>query len=104
MKSIAADRKVALIAADATAAASESASCATPALCIERTITADMPDGQRLPPFTNQGVVWHVVRRASMAARRGVVCFFSLPLLPSLSGARRREIKHERRKETTKWI
>jgi hypothetical protein len=32
-------------------------------LCIEHSITADMADGQPLPPYTEDGVVWHVVRR-----------------------------------------
>lgn len=32
-------------------------------LCIEHSITADMADGQSLPPYTDDGVVWHVVRR-----------------------------------------
>jgi hypothetical protein len=31
------------------------------AMRIDHTITADMPDGQALPPFINDGVVWHVV-------------------------------------------
>jgi hypothetical protein len=35
------------------------------ALCIERTITVDMDDGQSLPPYIDDGVVWHVVRRAN---------------------------------------
>lgn len=65
MNPIAADRKVALIAAGATAAASESASCATPALRIEHSVNADMADGQPLPPLIEDGVVWHVVRRAN---------------------------------------
>jgi hypothetical protein len=65
MKPIAADRQVALIAAGATAAASESASCATPALCIEHSVTVDMADGQPLPPLIENGVVWRVVRRAN---------------------------------------
>jgi hypothetical protein len=43
--------------------AAPSASCATPALCIEHSVTADMADGQPLPPYTDRGVVWHVVRR-----------------------------------------
>ena len=33
-------------------------------LCIEHSITADMADGQPLPPYTDEGVVWQVVRRA----------------------------------------
>src|SRR5262249_27917785 len=33
-------------------------------LCIEHSITADMADGQPLAPYTDAGVVWHVVRRA----------------------------------------
>jgi hypothetical protein len=37
---------------------------ATPALCIEHCVTADMADGQPLPPRIEDGVVWHVVHRA----------------------------------------
>jgi hypothetical protein len=40
-----------------------SASCATPALYIEHSVTADMADGQPLPPYTDRGVAWQVVRR-----------------------------------------
>jgi len=40
-----------------------SASCATPALCIEHSVTTDMADGQPLPPCSDHGVVWQVVRR-----------------------------------------
>jgi hypothetical protein len=36
---------------------------AAPALIIEYATTADMDDGQALPPFIDDGVVWHVVRR-----------------------------------------
>jgi hypothetical protein len=36
---------------------------ATPALCIEHSVTADMADGQPLPPYTDRGVAWQVVRR-----------------------------------------
>jgi len=28
------------------------------ALCIERTTTADMDDGQSLPPFIDDGIIW----------------------------------------------
>jgi hypothetical protein len=42
-----------------------SASSATPALCIEHAVTADMANGQPLPPYIEDGVVWHVVRRAN---------------------------------------
>lgn len=70
MNPIAADRKVALIAAGASAAASESASCATPALRIEQSVSADMADGQPLPALIEDGVVWHVVRRTIAAAFR----------------------------------
>jgi hypothetical protein len=42
-----------------------SASSATPALCIEHSVTVDMADGQPLPPLVEDGVVWHVVRRAN---------------------------------------
>jgi hypothetical protein len=31
---------------------------------IDHTITADMPDGQPLPPFIENGVIWHVVCRS----------------------------------------
>ena len=34
-------------------------------LHIEYCVTSDMPDGQALPPFIEDGVVWHVVRRAN---------------------------------------
>ena len=30
---------------------------------IEHSVTADMPDGQSLPPFIEDGVVWRVVHR-----------------------------------------
>jgi hypothetical protein len=33
-------------------------------LCIEHSITADLADGQPLPPLIEDGHVWHVVRRA----------------------------------------
>lgn len=33
-------------------------------LIIELVDTADMPDGQPLPPYIDGDVVWHVVRRA----------------------------------------
>ena len=33
-------------------------------LAIEHTITADLDDGQLLPPFIEDGLVWRVVRRA----------------------------------------
>jgi hypothetical protein len=65
MNPIAAGRQAAFIAAGATAAASESASCARPTLCIEHAVTADMADGQPLPPLIEDGVAWHVVRRAN---------------------------------------
>ena len=37
---------------------------ATPTLVIEHVTTADMQDGQPLPPFIDRGVIWHGVRRA----------------------------------------
>jgi hypothetical protein len=37
---------------------------ATPTLIIEHVTTVDMRDGQPLPPFIDNGVIWHVVRRA----------------------------------------
>jgi hypothetical protein len=37
---------------------------ARPALCIEHCVTADMADGQSLPPLIEDGVVWHAVHRA----------------------------------------
>ena len=33
-------------------------------LRVEHSVTADMADGQPLPPYTDEGVVWQVVRRA----------------------------------------
>jgi hypothetical protein len=36
-----------------------------PTLVIERAVTADMDDGQPMPPFIDDGVVWHVARRAN---------------------------------------
>ena len=33
-------------------------------LRVEHSVTADMADGQPLPPYTDDGVVWQVVRRA----------------------------------------
>jgi hypothetical protein len=41
-----------------------SASSETPALCIKHSVTADMDDGQPLPPFIEDGCAWHLVRRA----------------------------------------
>jgi hypothetical protein len=38
---------------------------AAASLVIEYTITADMPDGQALPPYIDAGVTWCVVRRAN---------------------------------------
>jgi hypothetical protein len=37
----------------------------TPALWIEHSATVDMADGQPLPPLIEDGVVWHLVRRAN---------------------------------------
>lgn len=34
-------------------------------LCIEHSVTADMADGQPLPPYTDDGIVWHVARRTN---------------------------------------
>jgi hypothetical protein len=36
-----------------------------PALYVEHCMTADMVDGQPLPPLIEDGVVWHVVRRSN---------------------------------------
>jgi hypothetical protein len=33
-------------------------------LHIEHVVTSDMPDGQALPPFIEDGVVWHIVHRS----------------------------------------
>jgi hypothetical protein len=33
-------------------------------LAIEHAVTTDMDDGQPLPPFIEDRIVWHVVRRA----------------------------------------
>lgn len=41
-----------------------SASSQTLALCIEHVVTADMDDGQQLPPLIEDGFRWHVVHRA----------------------------------------
>ena len=38
-------------------------------LIIELIDTADMPDGQPLPPCINDDVVWHVVDRADARTR-----------------------------------
>lgn len=38
-------------------------------LIIEHTTTVDMPDGQPLPPWINDDVVWHVVDRADARTR-----------------------------------
>jgi hypothetical protein len=35
----------------------------TPALIIEYATTADMEDGQALPPLILDGAIWHIVRR-----------------------------------------
>jgi hypothetical protein len=40
------------------------ASRSSPALAIEHIVTADMADGQPLPPFIEDGCAWHLVRRA----------------------------------------
>jgi hypothetical protein len=34
-----------------------------PSVMVEYVDTADMPDGQPLPPYIDDGVVWRVVRR-----------------------------------------
>jgi hypothetical protein len=34
------------------------------ALVVERTTTTDMDDGQPMPPWIEDGIVWHIVRRA----------------------------------------
>lgn len=71
-------------------------------LAIEHAVTADMDDGQPLPPFIEDGYVWHVVRRAG--GRTLWRCLF-LKLLPLSTGARRREIRHKRHKKGHgKWI
>jgi hypothetical protein len=36
-----------------------------PELSVEHAVTADMADGQPLPPLIEDGIVWHVVRRAN---------------------------------------
>jgi hypothetical protein len=41
-----------------------SASSQTLALCIEHVVTVDMANGQPLPPYFDDDVVCHVVRRA----------------------------------------
>jgi hypothetical protein len=33
------------------------------ALRIEHATTSDMPDGQALPPYIEDGVIWHVIDR-----------------------------------------
>jgi hypothetical protein len=35
------------------------------AVVIEHATTADMDDGQPLPPFIEDGVIWHVARRSN---------------------------------------
>jgi hypothetical protein len=32
-------------------------------MCIDYVVTADMPNNQPLPPYIDNGVIWHVVRR-----------------------------------------
>jgi hypothetical protein len=48
-------------------------------LAIEHGVTADMPDGQALPPLIENGVPWRVVRRAD-----GCTLWRRLFLTPSL--------------------
>jgi hypothetical protein len=55
------------------------ASNTMPMLVIEHSVTANMPDGQSLPPFIEDGVVWHVVRRTD-----GCTTWRRLFLSPSL--------------------
>jgi hypothetical protein len=38
--------------------------CARQWLAIEHAVTADMADGQPMPPLIEDGLVWHMVRRA----------------------------------------
>ena len=66
-----------------------------PRLAIEYAVTADMNDGQPLPPFIEDGRVWHVVSRADGRTlwRR---LFLTSSSSPVIVGARRRRIKHER--------
>ena len=33
------------------------------ALRIDHLVTADLPDGQSLPPYLESNAIWHVVRR-----------------------------------------
>jgi hypothetical protein len=50
------------------------------ALCIEHAVTANMDDGQQLPPFIEDNVVWHVVRRLPNGRTLWRRIFFSSPV------------------------
>jgi hypothetical protein len=64
------------------------------ALNVEHTITADMADGQPLPPLIEDGILWRVVRRAGGRThwRR---LFLSSPVTPGAasSGDQSRALK-----------
>jgi hypothetical protein len=59
-------------------------------LRVEHATTVDMDDGQALPPLIEDGVVWHVVRRAN---GRTLWRSLHLKMKPSriAAGAQRRE-------------
>jgi hypothetical protein len=58
-------------------------------LVIEHAVTADMPDGQPLPPYFDNGAVWCVVRCAD--GRTTWRRIFLNTASPVAAGARRRE-------------
>jgi hypothetical protein len=47
-------------------------------LIIERAVSADMVDGQSLPPFNEHGAIWHIVHR-----ERGKALWRRIRLAPS---------------------
>jgi hypothetical protein len=72
-----------------TEAISQAESVGNPSpLRVEHALTADMADGQPLPPFIEDRIVWHLVRRAD-----GRTLWRRIFLSPSLvtAGARSRD-------------
>jgi hypothetical protein len=59
-------------------------------LVIEHAVTADMPDGQPLPPYIDNGAVWCVVRSTDGRTTWRRI-FLTSRLLSSPVGAQRRE-------------
>ncbi len=70
-------------------------------LAIEHELTMNMPNGQALPPFIEDGVIWHVVYRSP-----GCTLWRRLYLTNNLDTNRRavtRDFKQGRQHHKGKW-